>query len=530
MRRRLQVTLVCFAALAAAAVGAAATARVALRWQSRAMDRLLAEQLQTTQEFARALFSDAVAKMDRVGEEWQGGCGDDAVRLLRSLVFFSASIREGVLLDAGFTVACSNYGPPPRAFSLTPAEAAMLRRDRTTVVWVPDSVVMHAQAVAVTRLAARGAVNVLIDPAYVDEALERDVIQAEMWSGLKLADGTVMAGSDKSDQGKPEPHVQSEDGGAWKSVRAPVPGVPVTAVAAMRKPRLADVRRESWGLVLGAGLLSGAGAFALGFALLRRRESLDAELKRAIARDELVLHYQPLVELETGRCAGAEALMRWRHPERGLVRPDLFIPQAEESGMILPMTDWALRRVVADFAAGPPVVGRFHVSVNLTSRHFRMPDLVDKLQAVFGRSALKPAHVVLEATERQVMDGAGAGGANPVAAVRKWGAAVSLDDFGTGYCGLKYLQQFHVDYLKIDKTFVDSIGSDAVSAHVVDAIIALAAKLGIEVVAEGVERRDQADYLAARGVRYAQGYLFAKPMPLAEFLAFASGRAAAPAS
>ena len=522
MRRRLYLALVCLAALLAALLGAGATARVTWRWQSHEMDKLLAEQLQTTQEFARALFAEAATKMDRAGEEWRGGCGDDAVQLLRALVFFSAAIREAALPDSGFRVVCSNYGPPPRAFALTADEVAALKRERTAVTWVRDSAVMHAQAVAVTRLTARGAVNVLIDPAFVDDALERDVIQAEMWSGLVLADGTVMAGSDKSDQGKPAPHAAPEGGGAaWKSVRAAVPGAPVTAVAAMRRPTLASARKQSWGLMLGVGAVSGVGAFALGFALLRRRESLDAELKRAIARDELVLHYQPLMEIATGRCAGAEALMRWRHPERGMVRPDLFIPQAEESGLILPMTDWLLKRVAADFAAGPPVDGPFHVSVNLTSRHFRMPDLADRLRIVFGAAALKPGQVVLEATERQVMDGVGQGDADPIAAVRRWGAAVSLDDFGTGYCGLRYLQQYRVDYLKIDKSFVDSIGSDAVSAHVVDAIIALAAKLGIEVVAEGVERRDQADYLAARGVRYAEGYLFAKHMPLGEFLAFA---------
>jgi len=295
----------------------------------------------------------------------------------------------------------------------------------------------------------------------------------------------------------------------------------VTAIAAMRKPTLAHVRRAHWGLISGMGLVSAGAAFALGMALLRRRESLDAELKRAIAKNELTLHYQPLIDLETRRCVGAEALMRWNHPERGMVRPDLFIPQAEESGMILPMTEWLLQRVAADFADGPPAGEPFHVSINLTGRHFQTPGMVDKLQDAFGKSALKPMQIVLEATERQVMQAAEGGGQDMIAAARRWGAAVSLDDFGTGYCGLKYLQQYRVDYLKIDKSFVDSIGTDAVSAHVVDAIIDLARKLGIAVVAEGVEREDQAQYLKSRGVQYAQGYLFAKPMPLGEFLAFA---------
>ncbi len=526
-RRRLYIALICLAALIAGAVGAGAVARTAWRWQSRQADTLLAEQLQTTQELARAMFTDAFARMDRVGAEWSGDCSEASIWHLRNLVYFSATIREAHFLNANFAVVCSNYGVPAPGFALTAQEGAALKRDGGAVVWVPESAVMRAPAIAITRLLPKGAVNVLIDPSFVDEALERDVIQPGMWSGLTLADGTIMAGSDKSDQGKSAPHVMPADaGGSWKSVSAAVPGVPATAVAAMRKPTLAGVHRESWGLILGAGLLSAVAAFAVGYAVLRRRESLDSELKRAIANDELVLYYQPLIELKTRRCVGAEALMRWRHPERGLIRPDLFIPQAEDTGLILPMTDWALKRIVADFADGPPVQGHFHLSINLTSRHFQMPDLMDKLQGVFGRSGLKPQHIVLEATERQVMEGVGEGGTDSIAGVRQWGAAVSLDDFGTGYCGLKYLQQYRVDYLKIDKSFVDSIGSDAVSAHVVDAIIDLATKLGIELVAEGVERAEQADYLQRRGVRYAQGFLFAKPLPLAEFLAFARNSAA----
>jgi sensor c-di-GMP phosphodiesterase-like protein len=522
VRRRRRLALVCLAALAAGLLGAFAVARVTWGWESRQTDILLAEQLRTTQELARGLFAEALARMDRVGEQWTGDCGEAAIQLLRNLVFYSASIREATFLDGGYNAVCSNYGPPPSPFALASAERNALQRGGVSVSWVAESAAMKAQAVAVNRVAAKGTVNALIDPTFLDQAIERDVIQSGMWSGLQLADGAVMAGSGSGDQvmdARLFPALSGDP--SWKLVAGPVEAVPVTAIAAMRKPTLAHVRRAHWGLISGMGLVSAGAAFALGMALLRRRESLDAELKRAIAKNELTLHYQPLIDLETRRCVGAEALMRWNHPERGMVRPDLFIPQAEESGMILPMTEWLLQRVAADFADGPPAGEPFHVSINLTGRHFQTPGMVDKLQDAFGKSALKPMQIVLEATERQVMQGAEGGGQDMIAAARRWGAAVSLDDFGTGYCGLKYLQQYRVDYLKIDKSFVDSIGTDAVSAHVVDAIIDLARKLGIAVVAEGVEREDQAQYLKSRGVQYAQGYLFAKPMPLGEFLAFA---------
>lgn len=523
-RRHRFLLLIWLAALLAGLAGAFVAARAAWRWQTHEMNSLLAEQLQAAQGLAQGLFSEAFARMDKVGQQWNGACDEQSIQALRNLVFFSATIREAQFLDANFSTVCSNYGVPTRGFTLTAGESAALKRDGTAIVWVPESAVMRTQAIAVNRVSPRGAVNVLIDPSFVDEALERDVIQPNMWSGLRLADGTIMAGSDKSDQGAAAPHILPRNAGrTWNSVSAAVAGVPVTAIASMEKPTLASVRRESWGLISGAGAVSAIAAFAVGYAILRRRLSLMGELKDAIANDDLVLHYQPLIELATRRCAGGEALIRWLHPERGMIRPDLFIPEAEDTGTILPMTDWVLRRIAADFAGGPPVDGHFHISINLTSRHFQMPDLVDKLSAVFGRSALKPQHIVLEATERQVMRGVEEGGTDAIAAIRQWGSAVSLDDFGTGYCGLKYLQQYRVNYLKIDKSFVDSIGTDAVSAHVVDAIIDLAKKLGIELVAEGVEREDQADYLKRRGVRYAQGYLFAKPMPLPDFLAFARG-------
>ncbi len=533
-RRQLIVAATVLAAIAAAAAVMAAGIRAVWTWQHRHVETLLAEQLQTTSGIGQRLLSDSAAQLERVGGRWTGGCDDDALELLRDLVFHSLVIGEAAFFDQALRAVCTNYGPPPRPFGLHPDAVAALGREKLAVVMNERSPVMGERTIGVDRVLPRGAMSIQINPLLVEQVLVHDVIQPDMWSGLLLKDGTVLAGSGPAVEPallrEAAAAAQPREAGASRfdtADHAPVlyaarhlDGFPVVALASMRAPDLADAwRMGAWPVSVG-GLLAGALVAALGYAQLRRGRSMDEELKAAIRHDELEIHYLPIMDLTTQRCIGAEALMRWRHPERGLIRPDLFIPHAEESGMILPMTDWALKRIARDFAGGPPQGAPFHVSINMTGQHFQTPGLVNALTSVFSPSALKPMHLVFEVTERQAVDARDGQATRTIAELRDWGAGVSLDDFGTGYCGLGYLQRYRVDYLKIDKTFTDTIGTEGVLAHVVDTIIDLAHKMKLEVVAEGVERQEQVAYLRARGVRYVQGYLFAKPMPAAPFVEF----------
>jgi EAL domain-containing protein (putative c-di-GMP-specific phosphodiesterase class I) len=224
--------------------------------------------------------------------------------------------------------------------------------------------------------------------------------------------------------------------------------------------------------------------------------------------------------LTTNRCVGGEALVRWRHPERGLLLPAAFIGLAEETGLIVQMTRLLLRQVTVEIASRFRGGAGMHFGVNLAAQHFRNDEIVREVHEALARVRLPASTLVLEATERQMVDDGEGEAALVMARLRALGCAIAVDDFGTGHNGLAFLQKFDLDYVKIDKLFVETIGTDAVSRPVLDAIIDLGQRLGVTLIAEGVETTDQLAYLRDRGVRYAQGYLFAKPMPFPAFAGF----------
>ena len=243
------------------------------------------------------------------------------------------------------------------------------------------------------------------------------------------------------------------------------------------------------------------------------RLNLELELRRAIDAEELVLHYQPRVDVLTGRPLGMEALVRWQHPQRGLLAPAHFIDIAEETGLIVPMGSWVLhqagqvlRRLERGGAPG------LTMSINVSARQFRSPRLVDEVAAMLAACGCRPQQIELELTESAVMDQPDLAEAT-MRRLKGLGVRLAMDDFGTGYSSLGALKRFPVDCVKIDRSFVNDIPGDAGDAALTRAIIAMGHSLGLHVVAEGVERRDQLDFLRAEGCDEYQGYYFAKPMP-----------------
>jgi EAL domain-containing protein (putative c-di-GMP-specific phosphodiesterase class I) len=248
---------------------------------------------------------------------------------------------------------------------------------------------------------------------------------------------------------------------------------------------------------------------------------MENALFHAIERDELILHYQPLISARTGRLAGVEALIRWRHPERGLVAPGEFIPIAEETGLIDEIGEWALRRACTQMHAwydkGLP---RIAVSVNLSGRQFRQDSLANSVKAVLEETNFDPNLLELELTESVLMDDVERS-KTIVAELKALGVSIALDDFGTGYSSLSYLKGFHLDTLKIDRTFTSELMTSETNASIVRATVGLAKGLHLRTVAEGVETRAQADFLAKQGCDVLQGFLFARPMEPDAFLSFA---------
>ena len=243
-------------------------------------------------------------------------------------------------------------------------------------------------------------------------------------------------------------------------------------------------------------------------------ERMETEngLRQALERDELVLHYQPVVELATGRPVGAEALVRWQHPERGLVGPDQFIPVAEASGLIVPLGRWVLETACRQAASWTGAAAGLDVAVNLSVRQLTQPDVLRHVHDALATSGLAPARLMLEVTESAVMEDAEAAGV-ALDALTGLGVRTAIDDFGTGYSSLLYLRRYPIRALKVDRAFVSGVADSRDDAAIVTSVVSLAHAVGATSIAEGVETPGQQAALLSFGCQLAQGYLWSRPVP-----------------
>jgi diguanylate cyclase (GGDEF)-like protein/PAS domain S-box-containing protein len=250
----------------------------------------------------------------------------------------------------------------------------------------------------------------------------------------------------------------------------------------------------------------------------RERVATESALRRAIERDELCIHVQPVVRLGDASLDSFEALVRWEHPERGLVPPGEFIPLAEETGLIVPIGNWVIREVCRTLARWDAELGAEWVrcSLNLSVRHLQQPDLVATVDAALVEHGVAPHRLILEITESAVMEN-GSGTVETLEALRALGVRLALDDFGTGYSSLAHLHRFPLDVLKIDRSFTAALDADHQGASIAGAIVSLAEALGLATVAEGIEDPDQRCQLEQLGCTYGQGFLFSRPLPPAAF-------------
>lgn len=245
--------------------------------------------------------------------------------------------------------------------------------------------------------------------------------------------------------------------------------------------------------------------------------TLEHNLRKALKKDQFLVYYQPQIDMRTQKIIGAEALVRWQHPELGMISPAQFIPIAEETGLILPLGEWVLRTACQQAKNWYDQLGtRFIISVNLSTRQFQQQDLVSTVDRSLQDTKLPPELLELEITETLGMK-------NPeltlktLHELKSMGIHIAIDDFGTGYSSLSYLKRFPIDTLKIDRSFVSDINGDSNDGAIVVAVIALAHSLKLKVIAEGVETSEQADYLLDHGCERIQGYIFSPPVPAQDF-------------
>jgi len=249
----------------------------------------------------------------------------------------------------------------------------------------------------------------------------------------------------------------------------------------------------------------------------QRQQNLESAIRHALERDEFVLHYQPKLDLRSGRIVGAEALIRWFQPRSGWVSPADFIPVAEDSGLIVPLTQWVLRQACEQAQAWrsmglPPLC----MSVNVSPIDFRQRDFVDNLAAILKQSGLPPARLELEITESVLMQNVDET-VDILQKIKAMGVRLALDDFGTGYSSLSYLRRFPIDVLKIDQSFVRGLNVNSQDAQLISAIIGMGKSLELNIIAEGVETVEQLNFLKAQQCEEGQGFLFSKAVPPKDF-------------
>jgi diguanylate cyclase (GGDEF)-like protein len=254
---------------------------------------------------------------------------------------------------------------------------------------------------------------------------------------------------------------------------------------------------------------------------MQARRVLEQDLRKALAAGEFVLHYQPVVNLASNEISGFEALIRWNHPEKGMVAPATFIPLAEEIGFIVPIGEWVIRQACTTAAQWP---GDLHVAVNISAVQFRSPGLMQVIVGALAASGLHPTRLEIEITESVLLQNKETT-LELLHQLRALGVRIAMDDFGTGYSSLTYLQCFPFDKIKIDRSFVKDITENTGSLNIVRAVAALANGMGMTATAEGVETSEQLDKITSEGCTEMQGYLFSKPLPAGEIeRLFLSGR------
>lgn len=436
-------------------------------------------------------------------------CSEEHIRQMRLVTVTTQNIEDIGYIENGL-LKCTAGGPAPNHIKQYLVDFTLPDGVGVSVGVIPE----FGGDKTMTSLYYKSHMVMIASGRFADVVLEPDVQLAVLTSAGKLL-GTLHDPDLEMVNAIVKTGAGTQKKGAIFSVLRDS-GL-VSVAIEPRSKIIAQLRREQM-MLLPLGLLSASLIVAAIVILSRRRLSPLGELKKAIELREFVVHYQPIMELKTGRCVGAEALVRWQRPSGRVMGPELFIPLAEDSGLILAITDQVVDAVVREMKNILVTYRHLHIAINLSVRDIKTGRILTVLEKALHDTGIHPQQICLEATERGFMDISAALGT--ITKARELGYTVAIDDFGTGYSSLAYLQGFPLDALKIDKVFIDTIGTDAPTSSVTPHIIDLAKTLELKIVAEGIETQAQADYLAMREVDYGQGWLFAKALPAPAFLDF----------
>ncbi len=430
---------------------------------------------------------------------------------MRRAASTSITIKEIAVLDESGTTLCTNFGngAEPRAISreLPLAdrrfELALVRfRDRND----------RALRLRFDRNGAKPLGALIPADLLVPETLEVD-FQSGRSLRLVLDNSEIVAARPTGDEGL------SINPTRTLSVQLRSERFPVGVVVERTRATLSEEYRDllTFGR-LGSALITIL-TFAF-FALYFRRNRNDplVQFRAAIANGEIVPYFQPTIDIKLGKVVGAEVLARWRRPDGMMVSPANFIPLAERSGLIYPMTRALMASTAVEVGALYAARPDLNIAFNLYAGHFADETILDDLATIFSSSQLNLAQIVLEVTEREPLPDLDLA-RSIIERMQKFGIRVAIDDVGTGHGGLSYLMKLGVDAIKIDKMFIDAINTERHSQTIIETLLELARTMKMEVIAEGVENFDQVEYLQRKGVHLAQGYVFAPPLPAKSYIA-----------
>jgi sensor c-di-GMP phosphodiesterase-like protein len=454
-----------------------------------------------------------VASLDDLANRGIDSCTPANVETLRQLVFASGPIKELAVVSPSGESLCTDVGS-----SFTPRDIlASAATSKSDIMLDVVRLVGRADHLLRVRLVVPQRKPALAALLPVDLLLPRiapDGGPLPGYTRVTLADGTLIGMS-----GDETGSVQQKDyvSGHARSDRYG----PIATVTMQRRGTIAgydDLRRI--GIVV-SGMFALVILLCAVFIPLRQRNNPIAEIEAALVADEFIPYYQPIIDMKTGKLLGAEVLVRWRKPDGTIVSPGMFIPLVESSGFILDLTRSLMRQVSREVGTVVGARPQMYVAFNIAPRHFADSVILNDVGSIFEGSPIRLSQIVLEITERFEIENLGAT-RRVIAALQGLGCRVALDDVGTGHNGLSYILKLGVDIIKIDRLFVEAIKTETHAQAIVETLVTLSRNLRMQIVAEGVERVDQVEYLREHGISAAQGYLFAPPLPGSSFIRLAN--------
>jgi sensor c-di-GMP phosphodiesterase-like protein len=497
-----------FAAAAGALLGAGAllaldqALAMLVAHQGRREAEATARHVLAVAEKRTAQAQDVLARLQQRGTP---DCAPDYLTTLRAAVFTSPALKEIAVLARDGTVLCTSNGLLDVGHRILASER--LPGDDGYTVELIDVDGDEADDMVRIRRVGEGLAALIPSELFLPRLSSDDERLSVHVRMTTAGDMEIARMGERQPAGPARYHARLNSGKFGYAVDV---AMPQTA----RMTRRAELR---WLIVLPMAVLALLLAAFIGLRPKRDEKNPIRDMRRALANGEFIPYYQPIVDIRSGQLRGAEVLMRWRQADGTIVPPSAFIPLAETSGLIHEMTIALMKAVCAE--AGPAIGRRrgMKVSFNFAAKLFANEAIVEEVRQIFARSPIKLSQVVFELTERDSIENF-TETRRVVAALQGLGARIAIDDVGTGHSGLSYMLKLGVDIIKIDKMFVDALGTDRNSTTIVETLVDLAHNMRMDIIAEGVENFEQVMHLRNLGIRHAQGYVFAPPLPGSSFL------------